>query len=142
MVLTNCCCSEFLSWTPNIYRIHEEPDLQRIELVLNELFGAGARFDKRLDPDGFNCRKVINDALRALESLESCDVFKESMIRSLPRAKYSVDNCGHFALGVNSYSHTTSPIRRYTDLRFQRIFDETLDKTFDYNKYEEYENTR
>ena len=140
MVVTNCCCSEFLSWAPIPYRVHEEPDLQRIEYVLNELFSAGARFDKRLDPDGFNCRKVINDALRSLERLESCDVFKEAIIRSLPRAKYSVDNCGHFALGAYSYSHTTSPIRRYLDLRYQRMLDEVLDKTFDYNKYDEYKN--
>ena len=38
--------------------------------------------------------------------------FKDPLIRSMKRAEYNTENCGHYALNLNSYSHTTPPIRR------------------------------
>ncbi len=68
----------------------------------------------------------------------------ETLIKSYPKAYYSTENIGHFGIDVDYYSHSTSPIRRYSDLLIQRlihdfILDTPTDEKFDYwdNKLED-----
>jgi ribonuclease R len=136
----------------SLFRIHEPPDAQRV-MEFEEIaasFGyslgvaglAAKRFpmvDRRRDG-----RKVRKDLVRADEGLRVSPrnyqalvakiegkpeerILSYLMLRSLKQARYSDDNVGHFALAAPTYTHFTSPIRRYPDLIVHRILAATLD---------------
>jgi ribonuclease R len=130
----------------SIYRIHEKPDAKRVmefEEVATHFgysLGVGAipvkRFgyaDKRRD--GSKKRREIELAdeqlkvssrhyqrlVSKIEGKPEERILSYLMLRSLKQAKYSTDNVGHFALAADTYTHFTSPIRRYPDLIVHRL---------------------
>ncbi len=108
---------------PSLYRIHEKPDPVKIER-LNELLAA---FGQRL-PEPYEA--VEPSQFQAiLESLEGRPEFRflsRAMLRSMKLARYSAEKGIHFGLGTSTYTHFTSPIRRYPDLIVHRILREVL----------------
>jgi ribonuclease R len=124
MIAANRVVASEMSWKemPFIYRVHEEPDLDRIQ-----------QFNEFIHNFGYTLKGVKNGVHpRALQKiLEQVRGSKEEkiietvMLRSLKKAVYSEKNVGHFGLGVTHYSHFTSPIRRYPDLTAHRIIKET-----------------
>jgi ribonuclease R len=111
MLIANEYVAECLSRQDTIYRIHEEPDEQKI-LVMKSIL---KKYQLNL-----NVKQAMNFALQnVLESMPNADyhrVFDRMILRSMKRARYSVDNEGHFGLAINNYTHFTSPIRRLCDL--------------------------
>ena len=99
-----------------LFRVHEPPDPSRIEQLSDVLAGLGLKFHPRsLRPVQF--QKFLNSmAGRPDERMVSY-----LMLRSFKQAFYSVENRGHFGLASESYTHFTSPIRRYPDLIIHRI---------------------
>jgi len=128
MVLTNEQVATVLEnrGTPTLYRVHELPDPDRIEHLLDQL----ASLDLPAPP-GYKGMGPTQAAQIAVEASRS--VAKEAerrghgrvayaslILRSLKPARYSEKNLGHGGLGSTAYSHFTSPIRRYPDLIVHR----------------------
>lgn len=136
---------------PFLYRVHEEPDPQRVlefEQVAAQFgysLGADAVVARRYSnverkSDGRKVRKDIvlpesagvssRDYQRLVAKIEGKPeerILSYLMLRSLKQARYSERNSGHFALASGAYTHFTSPIRRYPDLVVHRILKADLD---------------
>jgi ribonuclease R len=136
---------------PSIFRIHETPDPKRvmefedIAAHFGYSLGIGSipvkRFhvaDKRRD--GGRTRRDITlpgdigissrnyqKLIAKIEGKPEERILSYLMLRSLKQARYSAENRGHFALAATSYTHFTSPIRRYPDLIVHRILSAWLD---------------
>ncbi len=107
---------------PFVYRIHENPPEDKVE-KLHEI----------LPKLGFECPHFTEfkpvHASKILESSKNTDKFEAVnllILRSMSKAKYSVEPLGHFGLVLEDYAHFTSPIRRYPDLAIHRIITDIL----------------
>ena len=108
---------------PFVYRTHENPDMEKMEPVLEMVHRAGVKVKKskeEIQP------KEIQKILKELEGTQSEPFFSRLILRSMKQAKYTTQCTGHFGLAARYYCHFTSPIRRYPDLQIHRIIKENL----------------
>jgi ribonuclease R len=138
---------------PSIYRIHEKPDARKViefeEIAAKFGYSLGvelpattrmrankrderdrhARFIERLNTEDLKISPRHYQRLtERLAGKPEERILSYLMLRSLKQARYSAENSGHFALAADSYTHFTSPIRRYPDLIVHRILKATLEK--------------
>lgn len=120
MLAANVCAAKLLDKKkiPALYRVHEEPKDEKLNALkefLNSL-GLGLR--------GGGKEKVKPQHYKKLLELTSkrpdFDLIQMTVLRSMAQARYQPDNNGHFGLAYDSYTHFTSPIRRYPDLLVHR----------------------
>ncbi|MFQ5707953.1 MAG: ribonuclease R [bacterium] len=105
---------------PFIYRIHEEPDSTKIDDFKKFVRALG----HPIDPNKKVTAKLLRQFLESLRGTPEEVIVEELMLRSLMKAKYAIDNVGHFGLAFKHYTHFTSPIRRYPDLAVHRLLKE------------------
>ena len=135
MVLANECVATIMTErnAPFIYRVHERPSEEKAEGFRTFLLEAGLKAP-------FNPVKVNPaDYQKLLLSIENSPLYplvNRIMLRSMMKAKYSAENCGHFGLASDCYCHFTSPIRRYPDLAIHRIIKDLLENPENGKKYE------
>ncbi|MBP7742013.1 MAG: VacB/RNase II family 3'-5' exoribonuclease [Aliarcobacter sp.] len=99
-----------------IYRIHEEPPFKAISKLVDDVNILGVNVKLKSDVH----ETIVHIQEKAKMSMLSVEI-DELIIQSQTQAKYSSKNLGHFGLGFSSYSHFTSPIRRYSDLVLHRM---------------------
>ena len=100
----------------SIFRIHEPPQLTKIEALLTELAAIGLYVEEYEDAPS-----LIRAIQKEAEKMGLSAEVDAMIIKSLRQASYAAHNVGHFGLGFSHYSHFTSPIRRYSDLILHRL---------------------
>ena len=105
---------------PAVYRVHEKPSLEKLEglRTMLEPFGYEIR-----EPDSFALQKILD----GVKDKPEAPIVSTMVLRSLMKARYDVQNLGHFGLAAKYYCHFTSPIRRYPDLMVHRILSRVLE---------------
>lgn len=118
MLAANVCAAKFLDrlQVPALYRVHEGPKEQKLELLREYLAGLGLGLRKRQQVTPQDYQEV----LQATAGRPDAHLIQTTMLRSMNQAVYQPDNKGHFGLAYDAYAHFTSPIRRYPDLLVHR----------------------
>ncbi|MBI5198998.1 MAG: ribonuclease R [Nitrospirae bacterium] len=120
MIAANEAVASYISdlQIPFIYRIHEEPNRDKVEEFLDFLKGFGYLIKKKIHS------RVLQRILEEVKNKPEERLINNVMLRSMKQARYSVENLSHFGLASRCYTHFTSPIRRYPDLIVHRILKE------------------
>lgn len=136
MLLCNETVSEHFYWAniPFVYRIHEDPDPEKIESLNAFLFN----FGQRIKGSGNVHPRALQDVLEKVKGTPQERMISTMMLRSLQKARYSNEHVWHFGLAAGYYSHFTSPIRRYPDLIIHRIMKEYIHGAFEDRTNEHY----
>lgn len=108
---------------PFVYRVHEQPDADRLDNLATALKAAG--IDARAIKPGLQPLDVAA-VLKAAEDSPQAKALNEMVLRTMAKARYSPEDLGHFGLALTDYCHFTSPIRRYPDLSVHRILSDVL----------------
>ncbi|HIP45034.1 MAG TPA: VacB/RNase II family 3'-5' exoribonuclease [Sulfurospirillum arcachonense] len=114
MLLANKAAAKKLEY--GIFRTHGEPTMAKIEKLLEDLAYVG--INEKFNPDIPLLIKHLQSKADEMDIREEVD---KLIIRSQQKAVYEPQNKGHFGLGFDSYTHFTSPIRRYSDLTLHRL---------------------
>ena len=108
---------------PFIYRVHGIPNSEKIDDFVNLVKLLGYDLQTKVhDLTPITMQKL----LRELADKPEFKILSSMLLRSMKKAEYSKDNIGHFGLGSKSYTHFTSPIRRFPDLMVHRLLKKYL----------------
>ncbi|MEP0357721.1 ribonuclease R [Paraglaciecola sp.] len=126
MILANVSAAETLD-TNNaeaLYRIHDEPDSDRLGAFLSYLAEVGIphKIGSEVSPQDFT------DVIEKIQGRPDQELIQTMLLRSMKQAVYDHENIGHFGLALEAYAHFTSPIRRYPDLVVHRALKGIVDK--------------
>ena len=129
MLTANETVAEKFYWldAPFIYRVHEEPDLEKVKELNKFLYNYGLKIKASKDniyPKEF--AKVLDE----IKGKEEERVISTLILRTLKLARYEAENKGHFGIASKYYCHFTSPIRRYPDLFIHRVISKYIENNY------------
>lgn len=118
MIAANEAVARFLTerGVPVAYRIHPEPDPDKLETLFQVVRRTELGLALKLEPTALGLQKLLAHA----SGTDMEYVASRLLLRSMMQAKYSTVNEGHYGLASSCYCHFTSPIRRYADLMVHR----------------------
>lgn len=109
---------------PFPYRVHDTPDHEKLLPFIAFANKFGHKFDAS-SPEAIAVS--FNQLLKDAHGKPEQHVLEQLGIRTMAKAKYTIENIGHYGLGFIHYCHFTSPIRRYPDIMVHRVLQEVLD---------------
>ncbi len=134
MLLANRTVAEqFGKDEPFVYRIHDNPDREKLNALHDHGTEYGIEIPKKLD------NHTLNHLIQSIHDEDLRSHFSKIIMRSMAKAVYSSNNIGHYGLAFDQYTHFTSPIRRYPDLIAHRLLLAKLEhkqKPIDVNEFE------
>lgn len=116
---------------PFPYRTHDDPDEEKLVPFAAFAKKFGHKFDTS-SPDAI--ASSFNQLLKDVHGKPEQHVLEQLGIRTMAKAKYTIENVGHYGLGFEHYCHFTSPIRRYPDVQVHRILQEVLENKINPDK--------
>ncbi len=135
MLLANRSVAEFIGKQSTkktfIYRVHDEPDDEKIAALQNIIRQFGYKIDTR---DRKTTSNSLNTLLKDVQGKKEQNLVDTLAIRSMSKALYTTQNIGHYGLAFDYYTHFTSPIRRYPDVMVHRLLQFYLDQESSANK--------
>ena len=129
MLAANETIAEKFYWlkAPFIYRVHEEPDIEKVNELNKLLFNFGYKVYTK---EGKVYPAEFSKILKEVEGKPEEKIVSNMILRTLKVAEYDSENKGHFGIASKYYCHFTSPIRRYPDLFIHRIISKYLKNNY------------
>ena len=125
MLLANQCAAHFarVKQIPFVYRVHEEPNAEKLERLhaLLQACGINDHFAKDVPTP-----KELSAILEGVRGTPYEQIINTGILRCMSKALYEEKPKGHYGLVLKDYAHFTSPIRRYPDLAIHRIMTDML----------------
>ncbi len=126
MILANVATAKFIEDhnKPGLFRVHDKPSEEKYQKFITYLSELGLHIHAKESPEP----KDYSDILTKIADRPDHELIQTMLLRSMRQAVYQSDNLGHFGLALESYSHFTSPIRRYPDLVIHRVIKAILEE--------------
>lgn len=125
MILANVATAKFIEKhsKPGLFRVHDKPSEDKYNNFVSYLSELGLSLSNTKEPEP----RDYCDILAKVADRPDQELIQTMLLRSMRQAVYQSDNLGHFGLALTSYSHFTSPIRRYPDLVVHRVIKAILE---------------
>ena len=109
---------------PFVFRVHDSPDEEKLYNLQKTISSFGYIFNSRSK----NINQALNKLLDQCKGKREQNLIETLALRSMSKAKYTINNIGHYGLGFDNYTHFTSPIRRYPDVLVHRLLNSYIEE--------------